>query len=133
MTAARGRAYYPRGEFLDYLKKFPDAHFALTRMIMHRLREGNQRRVDFTGYPAIIRLARVLEELASSYGHQTEAGLVLKVGLTQWDLGALVGVDEDTARKELAKLRDRGVIRIGYRSITILDQELLDKIAYEHG
>ena len=36
-------------------------------------------------------------------------------------------------KKELAKLKDRGVIRIGYRSITILDQELLDKIAYEHG
>ena len=135
-VTACGRAVVriiPRGEFLDYLKKFPDAHFALTRMIMHRLREGNQRRVDFAGYPAIIRLARVLEELASSYGHQTEAGLVLNVGLTQWDLGALVGVEEDTARKELAKLKDRGVIRIGYRSITILDQELLDKIAYEHG
>lgn len=122
----------PRNEFLDYLKKFPDAHFALTRMIMYRLREGNQRRVDFTGYPALTRLARVLEELTGSYGRRTSGGLVLDVGLTQRDLGALVGVEEDTTRKELGKLKDRGVIKIGYRSITIVDQVLLDKIAYEH-
>jgi CRP/FNR family transcriptional regulator, cyclic AMP receptor protein len=43
-----------------------------------------------------------------------------------------VGVEEDTTRKELGKLKDRGVIKIGYRSITIVDQVLLDKIAYEH-
>jgi CRP/FNR family transcriptional regulator, cyclic AMP receptor protein len=134
-VTACGRAIVrviPKREFLDYLKEYPDAHFALTRMIMYRLREGNQRRVDFAGYPAIIRLARALEELASSYGRMVDDGLILKVGLTQRDLGALVGVEEDTTRKELGKLKDRGVIRTGYRSITILDRSMLDKIASEH-
>ena len=32
----------------------------------------------------------------------------------------------------LGQLKDRGVIRIGYRSITMLDPVLLHKIAYEH-
>ena len=122
----------PRAEFLDYLKRFPDAHFSLTCMVMHRLREGNQRRIDFTGYPSIVRLARILEELSHSYGHISGETLLLNVGLTQRDLGALVGTEEDTTRKELGKLKDQGVIRIGYRSITILDRSLLYKIAHEH-
>lgn len=134
-VTACGRAIVriiPEEEFLDYLKRFPDAHFSLTRMIMHRLREGNQRRIDFMGYSSIIRLARVLEELSDSYGRTAGDGLLLDVGLTQRDLGALVGVEEGTTRKELGKLKDQGVIRTGYRSVTILDRPLLCKIAHEH-
>lgn len=119
-------------DFCRYLEEYHDAHLALTRMIMHRLRWADQRRVDFNGYPAIVRLARVLDELAGSYGRKSASGTVFDVGLTQRELGALIGVEEDTARKELRKLKDGGVIQVGYRSITILDHALLGKIAYEH-
>jgi CRP-like cAMP-binding protein len=121
-----------KDDFCRFLQDYPDAHFALTRMIMQRLRWADQRRVDFNGYPTIIRLARVLDELAGSYGRRDHDGVVFDVGLTQRELGALVGAEEDTARKELRKLKDEGVIRVGYRSITVLDQAMLTKIAYEH-
>lgn len=120
-----------KDEFCRYLHDYPDAHFALTRTIMHRLRWVDRRMVDFNGYPTIIRLARILDELVSSYGRRDDDGVVLDVGLTQRELGALVGAEEDTARKELRKLKDKGVIRVGYRSITVLDQALLNMIADE--
>jgi CRP-like cAMP-binding protein len=121
-----------KDDFLLYLRTFPDANPALTRMIMERLRWADKRRIDFNGYPAFVRLARVLVELADGYGRRTADGITLDVGLTQRELGALVGAEEATARKELRKLRKRGVINVGYRAITIVDRSELETIAYEH-
>ncbi|WP_433263271.1 Crp/Fnr family transcriptional regulator [Actinosynnema sp. CS-041913] len=119
------------GTFREYLGRFPEAGLALTRMIMQTLRWADKRRIDFNGYPAFVRLARVLDELADGYGRAVPEGVTLDLGLTQRELGALVGAEEDTARKELRSLRDRGVIRMGYRTITIVDREVLSSIAYD--
>lgn len=117
-------------DFQRYLGDFPDANLALTRMIVRTMRWSEQRRIDFNGYPASVRLARVLDHLADAYGNaDPEGGVTLKLGLTQGELGSLVGVEEDTARRELRALRDRGVMRMGYRSITIVDREELRGIA----
>ncbi|MEV0681787.1 Crp/Fnr family transcriptional regulator [Actinosynnema sp. NPDC050436] len=117
--------------FQEYLGRFPEANLALTRMIMQTLRWADKRRIDFNGYPASVRLARVLEELADGYGRVVPEGVTIDLGLTQRELGALVGAEEDTARKELRSLRNRGVIRMGYRTITIVDREVLSSIAYD--
>lgn len=116
-------------QFQRYLGEFPEANLALTRTIMKTLRWNQQRRVDFNGYSASVRLARVLNHLADFHGHPAPGGVSLKLGLTQGELGSLVGVEEDTARRELRALRDRGVISMGYRTITIVDREVLTKIA----
>lgn len=117
-------------QFADHLTRFPAAHLDLHRMVLRTLAWGEQRRIDFNGYPASVRLARVLDHLADAYGHaDPEGGVTLKLGLTQGELGSLVGVEEDTARRELRALRDRGVMRMGYRSITIVDREELRGIA----
>jgi CRP-like cAMP-binding protein len=116
-------------DFKRYLSAFPDANLALTKTIVQTMKWGEQRRIDFSGYPASVRLARVLDHLAEAYGHATAEGITLKLGLTQGELGSLVGVEEDTARRELRALRDRGVMRMGYRSITIVDLDVLKKIA----
>lgn len=120
-------------EFQHYLANFPDANLALTKMIMQTLRWADKRRVDFNGYPAFVRLARALDELAQNYGREVPDGTTLDIGLTQRELGALVGVEEDTARRELRLLRSRGVISLGYRTITVLDQEALSAIAHCNG
>ncbi|MBW4719908.1 Crp/Fnr family transcriptional regulator [Saccharothrix obliqua] len=121
----------PAARFRDYLNRYPEANLALTRMIMQTLRWADKRRTDFTGYPAYVRLARVLDELADGYGRPVPGGVTVDLGLTQRELGALVGAEEDTARKELRSLRDRGVIRMGYRTITVVDRAVLSSIAYD--
>ncbi|MFF5093623.1 MULTISPECIES: Crp/Fnr family transcriptional regulator [Actinosynnema] len=115
--------------FRDYLRAVPDAHFALTRMIIQTLKWADRRRLDFTGYPTLVRLARLLGELADTFlagrGNQVE----LDLGLSQGDLADLVGAEEDTTRKELRVLRDRGLITLGYRSLTVLDRAGLARVA----
>lgn len=125
-TAAR---VITAAQFQRYLADFPDANLALTRMIMKTLHWNQQRRVDFNGYSASVRLARVLDHLADAYGRPSPDGISLRLGLTQGELGSLVGVEEDTARRELRALRDRGVISVGYRVITVVDRDVLRGMA----
>ncbi|WP_367137126.1 Crp/Fnr family transcriptional regulator [Saccharothrix sp. HUAS TT1] len=115
--------------FTAFLTRFPAAHFDLDKMILRTLAWGEQRRTDFNGYPATVRLARVLVYLADSYGHHGAAGTELKLNLTQGEIGSLVGVEEDTARREFRGLRDRGVITTGYRATTVVDRGVLREIA----
>lgn len=120
-----------RAEFMDFLRCCPEAGIAVSGMISRRLRWANRRRVDFTGYPPRIRLARVLVELAEAYGHSAMEGIVFEVSLNQKELGAFVGADTDTIGKELRKLRDEDrVVRTGYSKITICDLSALKILAH---
>ncbi|ACU39329.1 Crp/Fnr family transcriptional regulator [Actinosynnema pretiosum subsp. pretiosum] len=114
--------------FRGYLRANPDAHFALTRMIMQTLKWADRRRLDFTG-PTLVRLARLLGELADAHRSGQGDQAVLNLGLSQGDLADLIGAEEDTTRKELRVLRDRGLISLGYRSVTVADRAGLDRLA----
>jgi CRP-like cAMP-binding protein len=123
----------PQREFLELLRLRPDMAIAVSGMISHRLRWANRRRADFSGYPSRVRLARVLVELASAYGHREDGGVAFDLELTQEELGTLAGADADTAGRELRRLRTQGVISTGYRSTTIRELDRLRELAWPDG
>jgi CRP/FNR family transcriptional regulator, cyclic AMP receptor protein len=94
-----------------------------------KVRAANARRVEFAGYDAPTRLARVLRELAVRYGDRSGNRVVIAWPLTQPELASLAAVAEPTAQKALRALRQRGVIATGYRSLTILNLDELNRIA----
>jgi len=110
-----------QSQLKDYLSRYPHAALQLAGMVADRLRSANQFRVEFTAYPASVRLARVLAKITMSYGHRTPAGLVVGVGLTQFELASLCGAAQVTVQKTLQALRRDRVIATGYRHITVLD------------
>ncbi|WP_326611250.1 Crp/Fnr family transcriptional regulator [Streptomyces scopuliridis] len=112
-----------------FLRDHPEAALAIARIVSQRLRWANRRRVEFGGYPVKVRLARVLAELALSYGHPVPRGLVIGVDLTQPELAALTGSAEVTIHKALRELREEGLITTGYRRTTVLDLRRLREIA----
>lgn len=111
----------PQATFHDFLTRHPDAALAVGRTVGAKLRWATRRRVDFSGYDVPVRVARVLAELAGTYGERTGTGVEIRVPLTQPELAALVGAAEPTVHKALAKLRRRGLIVTGYRQMTVLD------------
>lgn len=112
-----------------FLDSHPEAARAVNRIVVRRLRWANQRRVEFGAYSVKVRLARVLAELAASYGHPVPRGLVISVDLTQPELAALTGSAEVTIHKALAELRQAGLITTGYRRTTVLDLARLRETA----
>ncbi|MFD8215004.1 Crp/Fnr family transcriptional regulator [Streptomyces sp. NPDC059697] len=117
------------GMLHELLMRRPEVSVALTRIIADRLRWANRRRLDFRGYPAKVRLARLLVELAAAYGHPADGGVVVGCRLTQPELAALTGAAETTVHKGLRELRLNGLLETGYRSTTIRDLARLKCLA----
>ncbi|MFF9864251.1 Crp/Fnr family transcriptional regulator [Streptomyces sp. NPDC013953] len=112
-----------------FLNTHPEAAVAIAGIVAQRLRWANRRRAEFGGYPVKVRLARVLAELAATYGQRVPRGLVICVALTQPELAALTGSAEVTIHKALAELRKDNLITTGYRRTTVLDLARLREVA----
>jgi CRP/FNR family transcriptional regulator, cyclic AMP receptor protein len=118
-----------QADFLAALNRDDLLAGAVNRAVVAKVRAANERRVEFTGYDAPTRLARVLRELAVRYGERSDNRVVIAWPLTQPELASLAAVAEPTAQKTLRALRERGVIATGYRSLTIVDLDALNRIA----
>jgi CRP/FNR family cyclic AMP-dependent transcriptional regulator len=118
-----------QAEFLAALHRDNLLAEAVNRAVVAKVRAANARRVEFAGYDAPTRLARVLRELAVQYGERSGNRVVIAWPLTQPELASLAAVAEPTAQKVLRKLREGGVIATGYRSLTIEDLDELNRIA----
>lgn len=99
------------GALRALLMRRPEVSMSLTMVVADRLRWANRRRLDFRGYPAKVRLARVLGELAASYGTPRGDEVVIDIRLTQPELATLIGAAETTVHKVLRELRDEELLR----------------------
>jgi CRP/FNR family transcriptional regulator, cyclic AMP receptor protein len=114
-----------RGDFRAFLRSHPDAAMEIAGIVADRLRMANRRRVDFASYPVKVRLARILWEVATAYGHREPEGIVVDMPLTQSELATMCGAAEITLQKALRDLRTSGVIGTGYRHVVIRDAAAL--------
>jgi CRP/FNR family transcriptional regulator, cyclic AMP receptor protein len=119
-TLVAGQLQHP--DFESFLRRRPDAYGLIAASANRQLRWANRRRTDFAAFPAHIRLARVLSEMAEVCGRERPDGSVeLLVPLSQTDLAAMVAIAQATVQKALHELRDQGLITTGYRRIVISD------------
>jgi CRP/FNR family cyclic AMP-dependent transcriptional regulator len=118
-----------RPQLRAFLEHQPDAALALAGMVADRLRWANQFRVEFTAYPAKVRVARLLVKITLAYGRRTPTGLEIGFELTQSELASLCGAAEVTVQKALRDLRRDGSIITGYRAITVVNIDALRRAA----
>ncbi len=120
-------------EFLRFLAASPEASLAVSRALSAKLRWATRRRIDFSGLPVRVRVARVLSELGRLDGRVVSTGIEFGYALTQPELAAMVGASEPSVHKTLRQLRADGVITTGYRRLKISDPAALDAIARPAG
>ena len=113
-------------DFYGFLAAFPDANRAMTRAMASKLRSATRRRVEFSAFPAPARLARVLLEMATTYGVSTSEGIEISVELTQPELAALVGAADATIHRVLTQLRKDQIVDTGYRRVRVRDLRRLE-------
>ncbi|WP_187280868.1 Crp/Fnr family transcriptional regulator [Microbispora sp. CSR-4] len=116
-----------REVFLEFLSTFPDAALAVTSTVVDKLRWATRRRIE-ASYPIRVQIARVLVELAGSFGETTSEGTRI-APLAQTELAAMVGAAEVTVHKALAELRNAGIIRTAYQRLIIVDMPALKSVA----
>lgn len=116
--------------FRRALAEDPDAVLALTSTIGAKLRASTRRRVDYLGCTPVVRMARVLVELADDHGHQVgDSTIMIGVNLKQIELGTLIGVHEATAQRALRELRESGLVLTSHRRPMIWDLDRLRVVA----
>lgn len=118
-----------QADFLAVLARDRSLAEAVSRSVVAKLRAGTERQMEFAAFDAPTRFARVLRELAGSYGERSGNRVTISWPVTQNELASLASVAEPTAQKALRQLRKAGVISTGYRSLTIEDFSALNRIA----
>jgi CRP/FNR family transcriptional regulator, cyclic AMP receptor protein len=122
-----------QAEFLRFVGRHPHVANEITATVGRRLQWANARRSQYAAFPVPVRLAHALVEIAASCGETVDDGVLLGVELNQTELATLVGAAEDTVQKALRTLRGRGLIRTGYRRITVVDLAGLQAVADDAG
>lgn len=115
--------------FKKWLTDHPATALLLLEMVLARLRDADRKRVEFSAYDTVARVARRLFELAERFGVETDAGVEIRLPMTQDELAAWTGASRVGVSQALKSLRDRGWIETRRRSITILDMEALKRRA----
>lgn len=118
-----------QADFLALLGRDKTLAQAVERSVVAKIRAGNERRMEFAGFDAHTRFARVIRELAVTYGDRSGNRITISWPVTQSELASLASVAEPTAQKALRWLRELGVISTGYRSLTVEDFTELNQIA----
>ncbi|GAA3133275.1 Crp/Fnr family transcriptional regulator [Planomonospora alba] len=110
-------------DFTAYLDRHPRLWSALAAMIADRLDWANRRRLDFAAFPVPVRLARVLDELATRHGLPVEEGTDIGVRLSQPELGRLIGAKEAAVNNAVRLLKKNGLLLIRWKRLVVTDPE----------
>jgi CRP-like cAMP-binding protein len=115
--------------FLALTGRSPAVQATVTRYLLAKMRSTTERRAAERVWDAKDRLAQVLYELGQQRAQPDGDGMI-RIPITQSELGDLAGVAVSTAERVLKDLRKQGAVSTRYREITIRDMDYLDSIRF---
>ncbi len=115
--------------FLAIAGRSPAIQATVTRYLLAKMRATTERRAAERVWDAKERLAQVLYELGQKHAEPDADGMI-RIPITQGELGELAGVAVSTAERVLKDLRKQGVVSTRYREITIRDMAYLGSIRF---
>jgi CRP/FNR family cyclic AMP-dependent transcriptional regulator len=107
----------------------PAVQTTVTRYLLSKMRSTTERRAAERIWDARERLAQVLYELGQRHAEPGPDGMI-RLPITQGELGELAGVAVSTAERVLKDLRKQGAVATRYREITIRDMAYLGSIRF---
>jgi CRP-like cAMP-binding protein len=116
-------------DMLTWLTGRPEVARGLLLQLGQRLRRSNDTLADLVFSDVPGRVAKALLDLSTRFGVPSEEGVRVVHDLTQEELAQLVGASRETVNKALADFVSRGWIRLGQRSVVVLDIERLRRRA----
>ena len=119
-----------RETFRQLLREEPAVAHHLAALMSERLGFANRRRADFAACSVMVRLARVLVDLAAVCGQAAGgASRMVDVPLSQRELATMIGAGEDSVQRAARRLKAAGLIETAYGSITVVDPSGLRDIS----
>lgn len=101
----------------------------LIQTLANRLREADQRRLEFATRDTLGRVAMRLLDLAERFGRPTVDGVVVELPLSQDQLASWCGASREATVKALGTLRSLGCIATYRRRVVVREVEALRRHA----
>ena len=121
--------FIDRRDFIPFLADHPDISIRLMTALCARLRRTGQQ-VEDSALGLSPRLARNLLHLADCHGRPAAGGgLHINLGLSQRELGELIGMSRESVNKQLGRWRRQGLIAVERRTIVIRDLGRFQRMA----
>jgi CRP-like cAMP-binding protein len=112
--------------FLGFLEERPAVALVLLRMLSSRLRDADAKRIEFSTFTTIERVAVRLLEFSERFGYEEDSGAVrISLPLSQEELAGATGASLESIGRALQTMRVLGCVETGRREIRILDRRAL--------
>jgi len=111
----------PKVIFLETVRANNSVLYEVTRRVGQRLIRCQSRVEDLVFRDVRSRLARMLIELASEYGHETDRGLAVGLPLTQEEMATLIGTTRQSVNTLLREMDIAGLLQRRGRELLITD------------
>jgi CRP/FNR family cyclic AMP-dependent transcriptional regulator len=123
-------ACLPARALWTWVQERPQMTTQLLGIVARRLRCTTTRLSDLIFVDVPGRVAKVIMSLGRSFGSIEGDRVIVDHGLTQDELAQLVGASRETVNKALRNFESRGWLRIGPKSIVILEPDRLVRRTY---
>jgi CRP-like cAMP-binding protein len=118
-----------RRDFLDCLRRHPEAAIKLLAVLAERLRRVSELVEDTLFLNLPVRLAKKLVHYASIYGDDVDGGVRINLKLSQEEWGDLVGATRESINKQMRQWVEAGILTTDGGHILIRRREALEKLA----
>ena len=118
-----------RADFADFIAAFPSAEDRIFKYVLGKMRESTARHAAERVWGARERLAQELYDLAREHG-VTGSGGVVRIPITQAELGQLAGVAVSTTERVLKEFRVLGIIATRYGATEVREMAALEMIRF---
>jgi CRP-like cAMP-binding protein len=121
-------AVLDRRDVLAFFQQHPNAWPKLIDVLCERLRRTDEHLAEMALLEIPLRLAKTLLRLLGSE-EKARGASAAKVGLTQRELGNMIGASRESVNKCLNEWQRRGIVTIDDNVITVVNRTLLKQIA----
>jgi CRP/FNR family transcriptional regulator, cyclic AMP receptor protein len=118
-----------RADYTEFAAAHPAVTGLIFRYVLGKVRASTGRLAAERTWGAKGLLAQELYGLATEYGEPGQGGVV-RVPITQAELGQLAGVAVSTTERVLKEFRDRGIIATRYGATEVRDMAALEAIRF---
>ena len=118
-----------RADYTEFAAANPAVTGLIFRYVLGKVRASTVRRAAERTWGARGLLAQELYDLAAEHGEPGPGGVV-RVPITQAELGQLAGVAVSTTERVLKEFRDRGIIATRYGATDVRDMAALKAIRF---
>jgi CRP/FNR family cyclic AMP-dependent transcriptional regulator len=118
-----------RADFADFASAFPEVKDLVFTYVLGKMRATTARRAAERVWGARERLAQELYDLAREHGVAGPGGMV-RVPITQAELGQLAGVAVSTTERVLKEFRILGIIATRYGATEVRNMAALEAIRF---